>query len=369
MTIASEKNSADNIPDPAELSCACCPPRRGFLSRLAALGAAAVLPGELMAQGANKAPAAARGTPYRIDVHHHLMYPGYLEDAGDRRAGSTFKWSPAMSIEDMDKSGIAVSIMSLIQPSASMADVEKGRRVARLANEFGAQLARDHKGRFGNFATLPLLDTEGALKEIGYALDTLRADGIGLMTSYQDKYLGDAAFAPIWEELNRRKAVIYTHPLSPECCRNVKTGVPPAVVEYATDTTRTIASLVFSGTAARYPDIRWIFSHSGGTMPFLLSRFTRQEIDLKEKAAERMPKGLMYELKKFYYDTAQGNHSGALAALMKIVTPSQVLFGTDFPFRDGAEEIGGLTAFRFKPKDLRAIERGNALKLIPTLKA
>ncbi len=90
---------------------------------------------------------------------------------------------------------------------------------------------------------------------------------------------------------------------------------------------------------------------------------------MKEKAAERMPKGLMYELKKFYYDTAQGNHSGALAALMKIVTPSQVLFGTDFPFRDGAEEIGGLTVFRFKPKDLRAIERGNALKLIPTLKA
>ncbi len=161
-----------------------------------------------------------------------------------------------MSIEDMDKSGIAVSIMSLIQPSASMEDVEKGRRVARLANEFGAQLARDHKGRFGNFATLPLLDTEGALKEIGYALDTLRADGIGLMTSYQDKYLGDAAFAPVWEELNRRKAVIYTHPLSPECCRNIKTGVPPAVVEYATDTTRTIASLVFSGAAARYPDIR-----------------------------------------------------------------------------------------------------------------
>jgi predicted TIM-barrel fold metal-dependent hydrolase len=145
--------------------------------------------------------------------------------------------------------------------------------------------------------------------------------------------------------------------------------VPPAVVEYATDTTRTIASLVFSGTASRYPDIRWIFSHSGGTMPFLLSRFTRHEIDMKEKANERVPKGVMYELKKFHYDTAQGNHSGALAALMKIVTPSQVLYGTDFPFRDGAEENGGLSAFRFEAKDLRAIERDNALKLLPTLKA
>jgi predicted TIM-barrel fold metal-dependent hydrolase len=261
-----------------------------------------------------------------------------------------------------------VSVLSLIQPSAATNEVEKGRKIARLSNEFGAQLARDHKGRFASFATLPLLDTEGALREIGYALDTLKAEGIGLMTSYQDKYLGDASFAPIWEELNRRKAVIYTHPLSPDCCRNIKSEVPPAVVEYATDTTRTIASLVFSGTAARYPDIRWIFSHSGGTMPFLLSRFTRHEVDMKEKAKERMPKGVMYELKKFHYDTAQGNHAGALAALMKIVTPSQVLYGTDFPFRDGAEENGGLSAFRFEAKDLRAIERDNALKLLPTLK-
>ena len=343
------------------LSCACCPPRRDFLGKLAALGASAMLPGELTAQAGAKA--------HRIDVHHHLMYPGYLEEVGGRRAGSTFKWSPAMSIEDMDKSGIAVSVLSLIQPGAVTNEVEKGRKIARLSNEYGAQLARDHKGRFANFATLPLLDTEGTLKEIGYALDTLKAEGIGLMTSYQDKYLGDASFAPIWEELNRRKAVIYTHPLSPDCCRNVKTEVPPAVVEYATDTTRAIASLVFSGTAARYPDIRWIFSHSGGTMPFLLSRFTRHELDMKEKAKERVPKGLMYELKKFHYDTAQGNHAGALAALVKIVTPSQVLYGTDFPFRDGAEEIEGLAAFRFNPGDLRAIERENALKLLPTLKA
>jgi predicted TIM-barrel fold metal-dependent hydrolase len=337
--------------------------RREFLGKLAALGAAAAFPGGLMAQ----APAGGKGS--RIDVHHHLMYPGYLDEVAGRRAGSTFKWSPQMSLEDMDRSGIELSVLSLIQPSAVTVDIEKGRRIARVSNEYGAQLARDHKGRFASFATLPLLDTDGTLKEIAYSLDTLKAQGIALMTSYQDKYLGDASFAPVWEELNRRKVVIYTHPLSPDCCRNIKSEVPPAVVEYATDTTRTIASLVFSGTAARYPDIRWIFSHSGGTMPFLLSRFSRQEIDMKEKAARAMPRGMMYELKKFHYDTAQGNHSGALAALMKIVTPSQVLFGTDFPFRDGAEEIDGLAAYQFRPEELRAIERDNALKLLPTLKA
>src|SRR5262245_53134980 len=337
--------------------------RRDFLGKLAAFGASAMFPGGLIAQD-------ARGKPFRIDVHHHLVPPGYLDAvAGQRQGGGgRVKWSPAMSIEDMDKSGIAVSLISLIQPAASSADAALSRRLARESNEYAARLARDHPGRFGSFATLPLLDVDGSLKEIEYALGTLKADGIGLMTSYQNKYLGDESFAPVWAELNRRKAVVYTHPLTPECCRNTVTGLPPGVVEYATDTTRTIASLVFSGTAARYPDIRWIFSHSGGTMPFLLSRFTRQEMDMKERAKERMPNGVMHELRKFHYDTAQGNHTGALFALMKIVTPSQVLFGTDFPFRDGAEEIGGLSAF-FKGEELRAIERDNALKLIPTLKA
>ena len=341
---ASENNSAPGLP------CGCCSPRRGFLSRLAAMGAAAVLPGGLLAQETKKS--AARGKPYRIDVHHHLIYPGYLDEIAGSRAGSPVKWSPAMSIEEMDKSGIALSMMSLVQPSASAGDLEKRRKIARQSNDYAAQLARDHPGRFGNFATLPLPDVEGSLKEIEHALDSLKAEGLGLMTRYQDKYLGDTAFAPVWEELNRRKAVIYTHPLSPDCCRNIKSDVPPSAIEYATDTTRTIASLAFSGTA-----------------PFLISRFTRLEAEMKEKAAQRMPKGVMYELKKFYYDTAQGNHAGALAALMKIVTPSQVLFGTDFPFRDGAEEIGGLTAYRFAPNDLRAIERENALRLLPRLSA
>ncbi|TMG79451.1 MAG: hypothetical protein E6H75_00860 [Betaproteobacteria bacterium] len=242
--ISQEESTMSASASGARPACARCAPRRGFLGALGALGAAALLPGELLAQGAKKP-----GKPYRIDVHHHLMYPGYLEEVSGRRAGSTFKWSPEMSLEDMDKSGIAVSVLSLIQPSAVTGEVEKGRRIARLSNEYGAQLARDHKGRFASFATLPLLDTEGALKEIGYALDTLKAEGIGLMTSYQDKYLGDASFAPIWEELNRRKAVIYTHPLSPDCCRNLKTEVPPAVVEYSSSAARRRAIRTSAGSS------------------------------------------------------------------------------------------------------------------------
>jgi predicted TIM-barrel fold metal-dependent hydrolase len=123
---------------------------------------------------------------------------------------------------------------------------------------------------------------------------------------------------------------------------------------------------LFSGTAARYPDIRWILSHGGGTTPFLLSRFTRQEADMKERE-KRLPNGVIYELKKFYYDTAQANHPGALAALLKLAPVSQILFGTDYPYRTGAEEINGLTAQHFAAADLRAIERDNSLRILPRL--
>ena len=354
----------------SDLSRACWAPRRDFFGKLAALGAAAMLPGELMAQAAAQHAghhAAAHRKAHRIDVHHHIMPPAYMSEIAAARLGSAAKWTAEMSIEDMDKSGIAKSVLSLIQPSVWLGDVTQARRLARETNDYGAKLVKDHPGRFGLFAALPLPDAEGSLKEIEHSLDGLKADGIGLMTSYGNKWLGDPLFAPVWEELNRRRAVVYTHPLSPDCCRNLIPGVSTGTIEYATDTTRTIASLVFSGTAARYPDIRWIFSHSGGTMPFLLSRFTREEQTMKERE-QRLPKGVVFELKKFYYDTAQGNHAGALAALTRLAPVSQVLYGTDFPFRDGAEVNAGLAAYRFKPRDLRAIERDNALRLMPTLK-
>jgi predicted TIM-barrel fold metal-dependent hydrolase len=317
---------------------------------------------------ATEGPAAAvvRGTPRRIDIHHHLLPPSYIAEIISRRVTPTPAWTPAKSIEEMDKSGIATSVVSLIQPGIWLGDVAQGRRLAREVNEYAARMVADYPGRFGMFAVPPLPDTEGSLREIEYAMDLLKADGIGVMTSYGDKYLGDEAFAPVWEELNRRKAVVYTHPLVPACCKNLVPEVPPPTIEYATDTTRTIASLLVTGTAARFPDIRWIFSHAGGTTPFLISRFTHLETIMKNRE-QRLPKGIMYELKKFYYETAQANHPGALAALMQLVSASQVLFGTDFPLRPAAEAVDGLAAYRFKAKELRAIERDNALRLMPQL--
>ncbi|MFL6798471.1 MAG: amidohydrolase family protein [Xanthobacteraceae bacterium] len=366
----------NGIPGKFFRACSCCEPaqtparqgRRNFLaSGAAALGLAGIgTPALDRSPAGAQAPAPRR----RIDVHHHFITQAQVDamSAPGRRAGGPPpKWSPAMSIEDMDRSGIATAVLSVVQPGVWFGNnVEEARTLARSLNEYATKLASEHPGRFGLFAVIAPPDVEGSLKEIEYALDVLKADGIGLLTSYQDKYLGDPSFAPVYEELNRRKAVIYVHPTTPDCCRGLVPGIPPGSIEYATDSTRTIAHLVFSGTALKYPDLRWIFSHSGGTLPFLTGRFIRLA---EERKPAYLPNGPLPEFRKFFYELAQGNTPGQIAALLKMVPISQVLYGTDFPFRDGAEVNKGIADWGFSTADLSSIERETALKLLPRLRA
>ena len=178
-----------------------------------------------------------------------------------------------------------------------LGDVAHGRRLARAWNEDAARIAHDHPGRFGVFAPVPVPDTDGSLAEIAYALDILKADGIGLMTSYDDRWLGDPSFAPVYEELNRRKAVVFVHPTVPVCCATILPTVPSFIVEVPTDTTRAITSLLLSGTLARFPDIRFVFPHGGGTVTVLAARITGLA-RMRKELAERIPAGAEPELAK-----------------------------------------------------------------------
>jgi predicted TIM-barrel fold metal-dependent hydrolase len=308
-------------------------------------------------------------SPHRIDVHHHHTPPPYLAAlTAGKIQGPVRDWTPARSIDDMDEAGVATAVTSITTPALRFLDEAGARRVARECNEYTAKLVADSHGRFGMFAAMPMPSIDGTLHEIAYALDTLGADGIGLLTSYGDRWLGDPAFAPVMDELNRRQAVVYTHPTTANCCGNLIPDVPDSIIEWATDTSRTIASLVFSGTAARCPALTLIFSHGGGTMPFLTERFTRLPLANRALAA-RVPNGVLHELRRFYYDTAQASHPMALASLMRLVPVSQVLFGTDFPYRTAAEHVKGLADYGFSAGDLAAIDRENALRLMPRLKA
>jgi predicted TIM-barrel fold metal-dependent hydrolase len=294
-------------------SCAYCDvgsslTRRSFIAQAVAAGAATALP---------SIPAQADDKPTRIDVHHHFA-PDFHRDAVNARRGGLRwpKWSLQMSLDDMDSNGIATAMLSVVQPGTWFGNVEETRKLTRQLNDYAAGLSRDHPGRFGLFACIAPPDTEGSLKEIEYAFETLHADGIGLLTSYGTLYLGDPSFAPVYAELNRRKAIVYVHPIAPNCCKNLVPGIPVGSIEYATDTTRTIAHLVFSGTTTRFPDICWIFSHSGGTLPFLTGRFTRLA---GERKLDYLPNGPLPEFRKFHYELAQGNTPGKIAALLKMV--------------------------------------------------
>jgi len=318
-------------------------------------------------------PAGAQGStpprPYRIDVHHHFAPPAWVTAVKGRPllqpANTT--WTPAKSIEDMDRGGVAAAMVSITNPGLWFGDAPMTRSLARACNDYGATLVRDHPSRFGLFAAMPLPDVDGALREIEYALDTLKADGIGLFTSYGDRWLGHSEFRPVMEELHRRKAVVHVHPTAANCCRNLEyaPGVGPGSLEYGTDTTRAITGVAFSGDAARFPDVRFIWSHAGGTAPFLASRID----GASRGATERMPAGFLTTLKTFYYDLAGATNAGAVASLLQLVPPAQVLFGTDFP--PGGAAADYVAAIRelkmFSETALRAVERDNAVRLLPRL--
>jgi predicted TIM-barrel fold metal-dependent hydrolase len=336
--------------------------RRHFVVGAAALAAA----------GLGKPEGAAAQTtetakPYRIDVHHHLSPPTYIAASNASHFGDPLmkNWTPEKSLEDMDRAGVEVAILSVTAPGLGFASGEAARKLARECNDYAARLVADHHGRFGSFAMIPLTDIDGSLQEIAYALDTLKADGIGLLTSYGDKWLGDPAFLPVMEELNRRKALVYTHPTVANCCVNLVKTQQPVMIEYGTDTTRTIADIIFSGNALKFRDIRWIFSHAGGTMPFLIERLVRNPM-LVPNAKATVPDGTLAELRRFHYDTAQTSNKGSMSALSAIIPVSQIVFGTDFPYRTSIDHVNGLQGSGvFTEAQLMDIERDNALKLLP----
>jgi predicted TIM-barrel fold metal-dependent hydrolase len=231
-------------------------------------------------------------------------------------------------------------------------------------------MMRDYPGRFGLFATLSMLDIDATLKEIEYVFDTLKADGVGLQSNYGDKWLGDATYKPVWEELNRRKAVVYVHPLVAACCGRLSVGAFPAVIEVPHDTTRTVTSLLLSGTFAHHRDIKWLFSHGGGTIPMLAGRI-EAFYDSRFKgsnADSAAPDGIEAEFRRLYYDTANATHPAAMAALTKLVPMSQITYGTDYPYFP-LNQIETVRAQIGNPADLDAIQSGNAIRLVPRLKA
>ena len=325
----------------------------------------------------------------RIDVHHHIVPPVYtsaLAEIGITSFGGLPfpNWNAQKSLEVMDRAGIATAITSISSPGIYFGDREFSIDLARQCNEFSANLISDNQMRFGGFAVLPLPDVSAALKELEYALDSLKLDGVVLYSNVDGLYLGASEFDELYSELNRRKAIVFIHPTVPPKDKFPKMDIPPSILEFVFDTTRAIANLIVHKTLKRYPDIRFIVAHGGGTAPYIAWRMSLLDYQLYTDTIEDL-KSLYYgrmslsdyqlftdtisDLKSLYYDTALSASPYALSSLQELVDPSHIFFGSDYPF--APEMITGLTIFGlnsfdgFDEEKLRGINSQNALDLFP----
>jgi predicted TIM-barrel fold metal-dependent hydrolase len=299
---------------------------------------------------------------FRIDVHQHVLPVDYLSSVNSagitKSAGVVFpSWDLDASVRFMDRHDIAIAIVSISAPGIYFGDADFACNLARRCNEFGSKVMNEHPQRFGCFATLPLPDLNASMIELEHALDELNLDGVGLLSNVDGCYLGDPAFDDLFAELNRRNAVVFVHPNAPPKNMLPKIDVPAAVMEFVFDTTRAVANLIQNRSLKRYPGIRFIIPHAGGTVPFLAYRIS--------SGSQRTIK----LLKNLYFDVAYSATPHALRSLQELADPSHILFGSDYPFLPEpliSTMIESLDKYDgFDPQTRHAVERENALALFP----
>jgi predicted TIM-barrel fold metal-dependent hydrolase len=377
---ATALSSGTSHDDACDALCGCVPrgqklSRRGFLCSAAAAGLGGVLP----ASPARAQAADVKMAPGTIDVHHHY-FPPATQEATFKLLTGVFgevperirNWSPARAVEELDRNGVAKAVISTSsRPRVDNLTAEQARTQARSVNDYGARMVQDYPGRFAQFGFLPLPDVEATLREIEYVFDVLKVPGVGMMTSYGDLWQGNPAFDPVLQELHRRKAVVFCHPLPAQCCTALMPGVAPRealFLEFPYDTGRTVVSLLMSGAFVKYPDIRWIFCHCGGPIPALAGRIRNAMSEMSPEVVARMaPNGLDHELRRQYYDTADAAYAPTMAAAMNYLPKSQILFGTDYPFLRIQSNAREITDRALPAEDMLALQRGNVTALMPQL--
>jgi predicted TIM-barrel fold metal-dependent hydrolase len=314
--------------------------------------------------------------PFTIDVHHHILPDIFWRATNDAHSpvGGILPapWSKESALSYMDDAGTDVAITSISTPGVHMGDDAAARDLARQVNELSAELIQQRPERFGGFAALPLPDVDGALHALEHGLDVLKLDGVVLFSNARGIYLGDARFKPLFDELERRKAVVFVHPTASPDAAARSLGLPDSLIDFTADTTRAIAQLHYGNTFARTPNVKYIFSHAGGTVPYLATRFSIvDEMKVIPGAEERG--SAADSLRRLYWDTALSWHTPNLRMLRSVVGMSQVLFGSDYPYLRRDLAVGCRleveTSAELDSKESRAVLAGNAVKLFPRLAA
>jgi predicted TIM-barrel fold metal-dependent hydrolase len=304
----------------------------------------------------------SHSTPGRIDTHHHVVPPFYrkwLQDKGLTAGGKAIpEWTRDAALELMDSTDVATAILSVSTPGVEPGCPDEARSMARQVNEYSATITADNPGTFGFFATVPSLDMDGSIAEAGYALDTLAADGVVLLSNTRGVYLGDAQYLPLMEYLNSREAVVFVHPSSLPAVP--VEGIPPYVADFLLDTTRAAINLARTGTLDSFPKIKFILSHAGGFLPFAAAR-----VAVGASPVGDSTDGLRL-LRTFYFDTALSASDSALPSLTAFAEPDRILYGSDFPYATAERSKTFTKAFdEYDAIDHAAVNNLNAGRLFP----
>ncbi len=309
-----------------------------------------------------------------VDLHQHVIPDFYWEasnEGGNAAGGITPpRWTLDGAIAYLDEAEIDVAFPSISTPGVHFGNDAAAQVLARRVNEYLAEIKRDRPDRFGAFAAVPLPDVEGSLEQIAYAFDVLGLDGVSLLSNAGGSYLGDSRFDQVFAELQRRGAVVFVHPnASPDPIAH-RLGLPDALLDYPADTSRAIAKLHYSNTFARTPNVKYLFSHAGGTIPFVASRFAIVDaMDVIPGAAERGP--FADTARRLYWDTASAFADPVLHVLRSVAGLEQVAFGTDYPYPHDEISIGELRSVRSTTElsdgERDAVLGGTASALFPRL--
>jgi predicted TIM-barrel fold metal-dependent hydrolase len=323
-------------------------------------------------------------TDMYIDVHHHMLTPDLVETLnahGIHTIGGEPlpTWTPGASLAIMDRVGIQRAVLSCPIP---LHFTDDAMSMARQLNEFAAECVYRQPERFAYFASLPLPDIEASVAEASRALSE-GACGVTMLSNHVGLYQGDQTLDPLYEVLNRLHGVAFVHPTA---STSPIAEIQPSQFEFGFDATRTIANLIINGTSDRFPDIRFVFTHSGSCVPSVAHKLIDRkpmvaaytayvrdhaqpppvndlldQLDSAEHDARR-------KIADFYFDTALSTSSHVLDGLAAMVPTSHILLGTDFPF---GQEIGlqytlrGIERYEaFSEEDRTAVLGRNASELL-----
>lgn len=273
-----------------------------------------------------------------VDFHAHFVTDDYV--AAARQAGHDVpdhmprwpSWSPEEHLALMDEVGIQRSMLSISSPGIRFGDDELTRDVARLVNDAGISAARRHPDRFGLFASLPFPDIDGTLAEIERLHESAGVTGYSVMSNADGVYLGDPRYEPVWQALDRRRAILFVHPTAPPNAGLVSLGRPEPMIEYLFDSARSFIDLIFAGVLLRYPEVRFIATHSGGVLPLLTERAERFRGSSVGYGDGRPEESVRVQLSRLWFDCAVLPLPSGLPTLASIVGTERLVLGTDFCF-------------------------------------